>query len=109
MGDLLKNLYQEALSSLHWIGEETKLPTSIVSKLVGCLFIVVEGFWCYAPFPFYFLGGLLLSTGWTCGRTLPYLFTCIFFSVVCFFEFSKKHWFWYFKYFRIREPSVPVL
>jgi hypothetical protein len=59
----LKIYIKEALSSPHWIGEETKLPTSIVSKLVRCLFIVVEGFWCNAPFAFYFLGGLLLSTG----------------------------------------------
>jgi hypothetical protein len=93
-----------------------------VSKLVGCLFIVVEGFWCNAPFAFYFLGGLLVSTGWTCGRTLPYLFTCMFFSVMWFLEFqrstgfgilniseSENHQFQSFKRIRIKELSVPVI
>jgi hypothetical protein len=53
------------------------------------LFIVVEGFWCNAPFAFYFLCGLLLSTGWTCGRTLPCVFTCIFFSVLVLWIFKE--------------------
>jgi hypothetical protein len=94
-----------------------------VSKLVGCLLIVVEGFWCYAPFAFYFLGGMLLSTGWTCGVGLSPICSPAFFSVPCSslnfqrstgsgilnISESENHQFQFFKRIRIKELSVPVI